>query len=145
MPGVKRCVYCRKQRNHETKTNNVSFHIFPLEKKELLQLWLNALSMPNFVPSRYHLLCSDHFNNADFEQSLTNELGLNVPLKRKLKDNAVPISSSGSRVLSTDIEYLAVENLNVNQNQQVCFKKRNYKFNVLFYVLIVNNVFAVNL
>ena len=53
MSGIRRCVYCYKLKNKDNK-KNVSFHNFPLEKKDLLQKWLHALAIPEFVPTKSH-------------------------------------------------------------------------------------------
>ena len=116
MSGIRRCVYCHKLRNEDSKKNNVSFHCFPLEKKDLLQKWLHALAIPDFVPTKSHLVCSEHFESRCFEQSLCADLGLNLPVKRRLIENAVPLSQSVS------FDFLGCENeiMPINQTEQVC-------------------------
>ena len=55
----------------KTVKRNVSFHNFLLEKKDLLQKWLHALTIPEFVPTKSLLVCSEHFESRCFEKLLT--------------------------------------------------------------------------
>ena len=63
--------------NRFEKGSGKSFHQFPLDKPELLKKWLHAVRRTDWKPSKYSVICSDHFTQADYGD------------KRLLK-NAVP-------------------------------------------------------
>lgn len=59
---------------------------FPKDNK-LKKQWVKAIKRKNFTPSKYSVLCGDHFKN---EEKITfNEYGLKL-LRARLKPNAVP-------------------------------------------------------
>lgn len=46
---------------------NISFHRFPLKDSNRLKQWLVNLQRDNFEPNKHAVLCSEHFNDEDFE------------------------------------------------------------------------------
>lgn len=75
---------------------NLTYHRFPLNNKELLNLWLQRISRKDFIPNKHSVLCSIHFYESDFEftRKDTNrwrKLKRSQRLKKRyLKDGAVP-------------------------------------------------------
>ncbi|MEE6491155.1 hypothetical protein FKM82_016112 [Ascaphus truei] len=45
----------------------VSYYKFPLHDKDRLQQWLTNMNKDNFVPSKHHRLCSEHFKTSCFQ------------------------------------------------------------------------------
>ena len=67
--------------NNFDRDADLSFHRFPLNKPDLLALWVRALRRNGFKPTKSSLICSKHFREDDFHQG---------EKRRKLKSNAVP-------------------------------------------------------
>ena len=60
-----------------------SYHRFP-KNEEMNKVWLNACRRKDPVNVKTAYICSDHFQEADFERDFMNEL-LNLPTRRKLR------------------------------------------------------------
>ncbi|XP_076033984.1 THAP domain-containing protein 1-like isoform X1 [Oratosquilla oratoria] len=58
-----------------------SFHSFPRSKPEIMKRWIVNLRRDNYKPSKYAVLCSNHFEEHCFDRT-----GQTV----RLRDNAVP-------------------------------------------------------
>lgn len=65
----------------------ISFHRFPANQG-LRRKWITKCRLGKVNPKASRL-CSNHFNNNDFQRDLKNEL-LGLPLTRKLKPEAIP-------------------------------------------------------
>lgn len=76
-------VHCRE--------NNVSFHKFPLNDPIRMKLWLLELKRVNFKPNKHSVLCSEHFNDEDFDTSHPKR-------RRTLKAGAVPSKFSFTKL-----------------------------------------------
>uniref|UniRef100_A0A670YYU8 THAP-type domain-containing protein n=1 Tax=Pseudonaja textilis TaxID=8673 RepID=A0A670YYU8_PSETE len=63
--------------------NNISFHRFPLGKKDVLKKWVWNIRRKNFTPTRHHVLCSEHFCEADYLENVASG-------RRYLKPEAIP-------------------------------------------------------
>ncbi|XP_053595218.1 THAP domain-containing protein 2-like [Microplitis demolitor] len=66
---MRSCVFCKKK---DRKSNDLSFFKFPADEK-VLQLWIKNMNYePNWKPSKYHHLCSQHFSSQclDFRDQL---------------------------------------------------------------------------
>uniref|UniRef100_A0A2D4JCR7 THAP-type domain-containing protein n=1 Tax=Micrurus lemniscatus lemniscatus TaxID=129467 RepID=A0A2D4JCR7_MICLE len=63
--------------------NNISFHRFPLGKKDVLKKWVCNIRRKNFTPTRHHVLCSEHFCEADYLENVASG-------RRYLKPEAIP-------------------------------------------------------
>ncbi|KAF7237356.1 SCAN domain-containing protein 3 [Varanus komodoensis] len=63
--------------------NNISFHRFPLGKKEVLKRWVWNIRRKNFTPTRHHVICSEHFREADYLENVASG-------RRYLKPEAIP-------------------------------------------------------
>ncbi|KAK5650754.1 hypothetical protein RI129_001783 [Pyrocoelia pectoralis] len=68
---------------NEWKPNAVyRFHTFPMKRPEILKLWVQAVRLKDFKPSKNTVLCSEHFTDDCYlESSLHQNL---------LKKDAVP-------------------------------------------------------
>ncbi len=66
----------------------VIYHQFPKDKK-LQKIWLNACRRQDKVNVRSASICERHFHEEKYERDLKHEL-LNLPLRKKLKKDAVP-------------------------------------------------------
>ena len=98
--------------NRFEKGSGKSFHQFPLDKPELLKKWLHAVRRTDWKPSKYSVICSDHFTQADYgdKRLLKNAVPsvFNFPdkmqkqkstrrcLKRKLPETTTPETPSAS-------------------------------------------------
>ena len=76
----------------ECKEKNISFHRFPLKDSNRLKLWLIKLKRENFEPTEHSALCSEHFNDEDFENIAPSNK------KRVLKPDTVPSKFSFSKL-----------------------------------------------
>uniref|UniRef100_A0A670HPK1 THAP-type domain-containing protein n=1 Tax=Podarcis muralis TaxID=64176 RepID=A0A670HPK1_PODMU len=63
--------------------NNISFHRFPLGKKDLLKKWVWNIRRKNFTPTRHHVICSEHFCETDYLENVASG-------RRYLKPEAIP-------------------------------------------------------
>lgn len=70
---------------------NLSFHRFPLKDSNRLKQWLVNLQRDNFEPNKHAVLCSEHFNNEDFEIITPSNK------RRVLKPDTVPNRFSFSK------------------------------------------------
>ncbi|XP_039617862.1 THAP domain-containing protein 2-like isoform X2 [Polypterus senegalus] len=73
-----------------SKNGSISFHRFPVDPKRK-EIWIQNVRRENFIPGRYHFLCSKHFKPACFD--LTGQT-------KRLRGDAVPtifINDSGSK------------------------------------------------
>ena len=52
--------------NHAKPGSVISFHTFHYKNSELLQKWIQAVKSKNWVPNKYSLICSDHFEPSCF-------------------------------------------------------------------------------
>ncbi|XP_012216228.2 THAP domain-containing protein 1-like [Linepithema humile] len=66
-------------------TTKDGFHLFrfPLNRPDILKMWMNAIGRDGFEPTKYHLICSAHFIDTDFMER-PNASGV------RLKNLAVP-------------------------------------------------------
>ncbi|GIY27456.1 THAP domain-containing protein 1 [Caerostris darwini] len=70
-------------KNRNTKGGNLTFHRFPLNNKHLLKLWLYQIKRGNWEPSKYSVICSEHFTKDSFIVKGQNN-------RRTLKSDACP-------------------------------------------------------
>ncbi|CAL1268074.1 unnamed protein product [Larinioides sclopetarius] len=70
-------------KNRNTKGGSLTFHRFPLNNKHLLKLWLYQLKRGNWEPSKYSVICSEHFTKDSFIVKGPNN-------RRTLKNDACP-------------------------------------------------------
>ncbi|GBM64147.1 THAP domain-containing protein 1 [Araneus ventricosus] len=70
-------------KNRNTKGGSLTFHRFPLNNKHLLKLWLYQLKRGNWEPSKYSVICSEHFAKDSFIVKGPNN-------RRTLKNDACP-------------------------------------------------------
>ncbi|GFR21196.1 THAP domain-containing protein 1 [Trichonephila clavata] len=70
-------------KNRNTKGGNLTFHRFPLNNKHLLKLWLYQIKRGNWEPSKYSVICSEHFTKDSFIVKGQNN-------RRTLKNDACP-------------------------------------------------------
>ena len=68
----------------QCKENNISFHVFPLSDPCRLKQWLVQVKRDGFQPSKHSVLCSEHFNDEDFEVFAPSNK------RRNIKADAVP-------------------------------------------------------
>ncbi|XP_015928050.1 THAP domain-containing protein 1 [Parasteatoda tepidariorum] len=74
-------------KNKNTKGTNITFHRFPLNNQHLLKLWLYQIKRGNWEPSKYSVLCSEHFTEDCFVIK-------GVHNRRTLKNDACPTKFS---------------------------------------------------
>ena len=67
---------------------DATYHTFPKDR-ELQKLWIIACKREGTINVRHARICSQHFNENDYERDLQHEL-LNLPQRKRLKANAVP-------------------------------------------------------
>lgn len=79
---VKSCcaINCNNKFSHG---NNISFHRFPLGKRDVLKKWVSNIRRKNFTPTRHHVICSEHFREADYLENVASG-------RRYLKPEAIP-------------------------------------------------------
>lgn len=71
-------------KNRNSKGSQITFHRFPLNNKSLLKLWLYQIKRGNWEPSKYSVICSEHFTEDCFVvKGLQNS-------RRTLKSDAYP-------------------------------------------------------
>ena len=58
------CAY--KCGSFQTKDSTLTFHSFPLKDKELCAKWVRATKWENFIPTKNHFFCRNHFTPDDF-------------------------------------------------------------------------------
>ena len=105
MPNKCVAVGCHAKRNE-----NVTYHRFPLQNKELLSLWLKHVNRKDFIPTKHSVLCSYHFSESDFSTTTkdTNnyrkQRRSRTLKKRCLKEGSVPSKFPNlPRYLSTEV------------------------------------------
>ena len=64
------------------------YHRFPKDLN-LQKVWVQACKREGKIPVATARVCSSHFKEEDYQRDIQHEL-LNLPLRRLLKDNAVP-------------------------------------------------------
>ncbi|GAB6030066.1 hypothetical protein CHUAL_005747 [Chamberlinius hualienensis] len=72
----------------KTASRGVSYHRFP-KKDEIKKLWVRKCGRSDQFNTGASYICSDHFEDDDYERDLRAEL-LNLPPKKKLKSETVP-------------------------------------------------------
>ncbi|XP_026671058.1 THAP domain-containing protein 3-like isoform X1 [Ceratina calcarata] len=72
------CQYCGKKGGIEGRT----LHKFPLNNSELLEKWITALKLGNYIPHKKSIICTKYFSKDCFYTARTGYL--------RLKENAVP-------------------------------------------------------
>jgi hypothetical protein len=77
---------CRSLRVAEGRP--VIFHSFPKDRN-LIKVWKTKCRRKDPVNEKYARVCSRHFKEDDYQRDLKHEL-LNLPLRRKLKPDAIP-------------------------------------------------------
>lgn len=60
---MSQCAFCRKR---QKQWKDLSFHRFPTGAK--LALWVKNMGRQNWIPSKYSVLCSDHFTSNCFDK-----------------------------------------------------------------------------
>ena len=85
--------------SRQSKSCNLSFHLFPFSNSDLLKKWTIAVKRKNWKPQKNSYLCSLHFNDSSYKSNLIfqksgktyDERKRLVPRKiKKLKPDAVP-------------------------------------------------------
>lgn len=82
--------------SNSSVTKGVSFYRYPLERPDLLKIWLANVKRYNFKPTKFSKLCHKHFENHCFElcgnPEYLKSIGISPAFKfrRNLKKNAVP-------------------------------------------------------
>lgn len=70
--------------------DDVAFHAFPKDKKRAA-LWASLMQCADFKPNKHSLLCSEHFVDSNYHQSLSLMRALNKSIKSaRLRPGAVP-------------------------------------------------------
>lgn len=78
------------------KSKGFSLHTFPRDSK-LREKWVKACKRSNrFSPNKARV-CSDHFDEQDYERDLMSEL-LNLVPKKRLKPNVIPHINLPSKI-----------------------------------------------
>lgn len=67
MPNKCVAVGCKSGYVSSLQSKGITFHSFPLLKKELLEKWVRRISRVGWNPTKYSKLCSLHFMDGDFE------------------------------------------------------------------------------
>ena len=88
---------CRSGYASENKDSNITFYLFPLHDKQLLQGWLKRIARKDFTPTKYSRLCLLHFKLEDFviesnDQQIRRRKNRSSALlvKKHLKGNVLP-------------------------------------------------------
>lgn len=76
---------CRNGTSGAYKNSSVSFYAFPLQNKALLRQWIQNMGRDMETPSKYHCLCSEHFEESSFEAD-----PVKIRKRRRLLKEAVP-------------------------------------------------------
>lgn len=70
--------YCKNVsgKSVDSSGQKISFHKFPdkIENPALYKKWCSSMKRKNFVPSKYAVVCSEHFVPDDFDKNLMAEL-----------------------------------------------------------------------
>ena len=128
----------RKQENARV----IGFFHLP-KNEERRKVWLRLVKVPNYTPSKWSCVCSDHFSENSFKEGRT---------KRILKKNALPIEILGfgpvgvkfnsrgyaavqlgpkvSPLKCNDCQVRGKERLKVNFRCEVLFKISKYLLNI---------------
>ncbi|XP_063273985.1 peroxynitrite isomerase THAP4-like isoform X2 [Prinia subflava] len=95
--GYCAALYCRNATSGVYKNSSVSFYGFPLQNKPLLRQWIQNMGRDMDTPSKYHCLCSEHFEESSFRMD-----PLKIRKRRLLLKEAVP----SKFILGTDGTWL---------------------------------------
>lgn len=88
---------CGNYYSKTRKQHKVIYHMFPADP-EIARKWVLASGhAEDIVPPFYTRICSDHFSVDCYQRDLQHEL-LGLPLRKKLKVNAVPNEKLPKRV-----------------------------------------------
>ena len=91
--SMPQCAYS-ECRNTSGRTQNISFHAFPLKNPDLLKKWVNDIDRKEnnnlWVPNKYSSLCGEHFELDAFEFRTQFEIKNGIKGPRRLKPDAVP-------------------------------------------------------
>ncbi|KFM74746.1 THAP domain-containing protein 4, partial [Stegodyphus mimosarum] len=71
-------------KNRNTKGSHLTFHRFPLNNTHLLKLWLYQIKRGTWEPSKYSVICSEHFTEDSFVVKGVQKC------RRTLKSDAYP-------------------------------------------------------
>ena len=82
-------VYCCAVDCTNGSGSGKTFHRFPRDSK-LKQLWIARVKRKNWSPTQTTVLCSDHFQRADYETDPELLKTLGVKRQLRLRDGVVP-------------------------------------------------------
>ncbi|XP_032687776.1 THAP domain-containing protein 1-like [Odontomachus brunneus] len=93
-------------------TTKDGFHLFrfPLNRPDILKMWIDAIGRVGFEPTKYHLICSAHFIDTDFMER-PNASGVrlkNLAVPSIFCETSVPTVNSISADITT-IEISSIE------------------------------------
>lgn len=83
-----------------SKERNVIFHRFPQKDLLLSKEWVQKCRRKDTINPKNARICSEHFTSSDYIDDMQNRL-LGRPVRRKLKENAIP-SKNLSSLISED-------------------------------------------
>lgn len=111
---VKQCIACD---NRENRSNNISFHRFPVDWIQQQQ-WLKRLNRLDIKDVLNKRICGAHFDISSFmiQSTKKNTNNANVNIKKRLKKEAlpmeyVPYSRLISSATQTDIDMICLSTL----------------------------------
>lgn len=118
MPALCAVVQCSNTSNDKTINPNLIHHRFPTRNPTLSKVWLHFCRRQDTVNVHNARICSDHFQPSDYERDMEHEL-LGLPLRKKLKRDAVPSIFSLKASLKDNKPNKRAERLEKRQRRDV--------------------------
>lgn len=126
---------CGNRQNLESTQKGLSFHRFPMTNPELLERWLQSVNRPTLVPSRFCILCSNHFEPSCFIEDIPMADGT---VRRRLCVGSVPTRNMGWNCQSSKPASLTVVPAEPSKISGTAKKRQRLRKGVPRKVMMIN-------